>query len=74
MMPPAVIASRARRSDGNLIKSGASKVSFATSAKFSEALGLGVRSGQASVVAMGVRISGVPSWASTEPSTYSTME
>jgi len=33
-----------------------------------------MRSGQARAWAMGVRMSGWPSWASTEPSTYCTME
>ena len=33
-----------------------------------------LRRGQASVWAMGVRMSGEPSWARVEPSTYSTME
>ena len=66
--PPFSSAARARRSAGKRAGSGASKVSCASFARSSRGLGAPIRSGQPSALAMGVRMSGEPNCASTEPS------
>ena len=48
-------------------------VKVATFARSSRSHGACIRAGQASVWAIGVRMSGVPSCANIDPSTYSTM-
>ena len=52
----------------------ASKSSRATAARSSDCTPEAMRSGQPSACAIGVRMSGLPSWARIEPSTYSTSE
>ena len=51
--------------------SGASKSSRAAATRSSDSTPEAMRSGQPSACAIGVRMSGLPSWARTDPSTYS---
>ena len=69
--PPASTAARARRSAGKRTGSGASKSSRPTLTRSSGSPASASGSGQASAQAIGVRMSGVPSWAMVDPSTYS---
>jgi hypothetical protein len=54
--------------------SGASNSNFEIRARSSGALFVSIRSGQANALAIGMRMSGDPSCASVERSTYSTIE
>src|SRR5690606_25236073 len=67
--PPLAAACWARRRQGKRSRSGASKSSRARPTRSRGSTPEAMRSGQARAWAMGVRISGLPSWASTEPST-----
>ena len=71
--PPAAQRLRAPgRAPGSASGSGASKVSGPMAARSSRGAGQGSRSGQAKAQAIGARMSGGPSWARVEPSSYST--
>ncbi len=65
-------ARRASASAGNRTGSGSSNVSVAIRARSSRAAGVSMRTGQARQCAIGMRISGEPSCATTEPSRNST--
>ena len=69
--PPPAPAGRAP-SAGNRARSGFSKVSVAACARSSRAAGPSIRCGQARQCAIGMRMSGLPSWAISEPSRNST--
>ena len=73
-VPPASAAARARRRQGKRARSGASKPSCPIRTRSRDSTPESMRSGQPSAWAIGVRMSGLPSCASTEPSTYSTSE
>ena len=72
--PPARAASCASASAGNRCRSGASNRRVPTLTRSRDCTPEATRSGHASACAMGVRMSGAPNCASTEPSTYSTSE
>ena len=59
--PPASSASRATRNAGNRSRSGASKDREPICARSSLSTGVSIRSGQANVWAIGIRMSGLPS-------------
>ena len=61
--PPASSARRASASAGNRAKSGRSNVRLATCARSSRGAGPSIRPGQARQWAIGIRMSGLPSWA-----------
>ncbi len=71
---PAAPASRAIRSAGKRDSSGAWKSSVASWSSPSRGAGDAYRSGNVSAYWMGMRMSGCPSWALTDPSTNSTAE
>ena len=73
-VPPDSAASRASLSAGNRPTSGASKSRRAAATRSSDSTPDAILSGQPSACAIGVRMSGLPSWARIEPSTYSTSE
>ncbi len=72
--PPSRAASRAIPRQGNRPKSGGSKSRRATCSRSRNCTPASSRCGHARACAMGVRMSGEPSWARTDPSTYSTRE
>ena len=71
---PATPASRAIRRAGKRSSSGARNSSRPAEIRSTAAAGEGIRSGYVSAYWMGSRMSGVPSWAFTEPSTKCTAE
>eukprot|EP01022_Parablepharisma_sp_SALTPOND_P013892 TRINITY_DN1866_c0_g2_i1.p1 TRINITY_DN1866_c0_g2~~TRINITY_DN1866_c0_g2_i1.p1 ORF type:complete len:1951 (-),score=559.27 TRINITY_DN1866_c0_g2_i1:2287-8139(-) len=73
-VPPARKASYASFRQAKRWQSGWLKDNCAICARSSGATPEAIRSGQASALAMGVRMSGLPSCASTEPSAQETME
>src|SRR6185437_16272378 len=66
--PPEIRAARASRNPGKRVSSGGSKVSRPIAARSSPFAGYAVRSGQPSTYEIGVRMSGEPICAKTEPS------
>src|SRR5579871_4372799 len=73
-VPPLRAACSASAKHRNLTRSGASKRSAPWRTRSKDSTPDSIRSGHASAWAMGVRMSGLLSWASVEPSTYSTSE
>jgi hypothetical protein len=72
--PPACAASRASRVAGKRSSSGAKKLKVPIVGKSSGCSSVFMRRGQARHEAIGTRMSLGPSWASVDPSRYSTSE